>query len=612
MSIASRSPPTSPPVGFRTETTAARSSSARGASTWSGSEYRHRPRTVAPPRRSRASESAPSRPTRAGSGSAACGRQEEVVADPGEHRIDALTRFEVREHDGAPAALLAGVALHDGEVGADVGREVDLVDDEQLRARDARPALARDFLALGNVDHVEGRVHELGAEGRGQVIAAALEQQELEVREILQEEVHRLEVYRRVFTNRGVRAPAGLDADDALGRQGTAPDEELRILLRVDVVGDHGHVELVAEPQAERLGQRGLARADGAADADLHRARDVGRCAHDRNRRMSSVAWRIPASSRPGLKLHISSTAPRSSPRNRSSPRAEAARSVWRPIWRLAARNSGTHFIASSFSSSDTTPAISPHAASRVAQATATASHGPAPPSRWATRKASRPAASPTRPSCTYVSRPNEWAKPPAGKRPSASWRSARNAESAIMAVAHADGVEHRLDALEGDAEPGQELVHRRVVGHQQPLAIDREREVAVADLEGDADRLGARARRDGKHGLARRLGHHIPPRADVKDVAGVEDAARGERQREGPARARDDAAAPPTPLLGSEHERVALQMRQINAIRVGVRVCDHRDRRYLGPHQKRKYRCAIGRTRAGSHVSRSPSARTT
>src|SRR2546429_7846995 len=29
-------------------------------------------------------------------------------------------------------------------------------------------------------------------------------------------------------------------------------------------------------------------------------------------------------------------------------------------------------------------------------------------------------------------------------------------------------------------------------------------------------------------------------------------------------------------------------------------------------PYQKRKYRCAIGRTRAGSHVSRSPSARTT
>src|SRR5438034_6342981 len=29
-------------------------------------------------------------------------------------------------------------------------------------------------------------------------------------------------------------------------------------------------------------------------------------------------------------------------------------------------------------------------------------------------------------------------------------------------------------------------------------------------------------------------------------------------------------------------------------------------------PYQKRKYRCAIGRTRAGSHVSRAPSARTT
>src|SRR5438093_1182785 len=207
--MASRSPPTSPPVGFRTETTAAGPPSASGANTWSGSAYRHRPRTVIPARRSRVSASVPSRPTRAGSRSAGCGYQQEVVADPGEDRIDSLTR---------------------------------------------------------------------------------------------------LKVHGRVFPDRRVGAAARLDADDPRGRQGAAPDQKLRVLLRVDVVGDHGHVEPVAQPQAQRLGQRGLARADGTADSDLQRAREAGLHAHDLNSLVSSVAWRSPASSRPGLKLHRSST----------------------------------------------------------------------------------------------------------------------------------------------------------------------------------------------------------------------------------------------------------------------------------------------------------------
>src|SRR5439155_838824 len=275
------------------------------------------------------------------------------------------------------------------------------------------------------------------------------------------------------------------------------------VLLRVDVVGDHGHVEPVAQPQAQRLGQRGLARADGTADSDLQRAREAGLHAHDLNSLVSSVAWRSPASSRPGLKLHRSSTS-----------RATASES--------------------SRASRATAPATSPRAASRVACATTTASHGPALPSRWATTNASRPAASTTRPSCTYVSRPNEWTKPPAGKRPSASWRSARNAGS-VMTVTRADGHEHRGAALEDDAKPREELVHRRVVWHQEPLTVEREHEVAVADLERDPDRLLARARRDDEHGLGRRLDRDVPARADVENVAGYQDAARRERQRERP-----------------------------------------------------------------------------
>jgi len=65
-----------------------------------------------------------------------------------------------------------------------------------------------------------------------------------------------------------VRAPAGLHTDDPIGRQRFAPDEELHVLFREDVVGDHGEVVLAAHRFAQRIDQRRLARADGSADAN--------------------------------------------------------------------------------------------------------------------------------------------------------------------------------------------------------------------------------------------------------------------------------------------------------------------------------------------------------
>src|SRR5207245_11665208 len=73
-----------------------------------------------------------------------------------------------------------------------VGREVDLVDDEQVRARDARSTLARDLLALGDVDHVDRRVHQLRAERRGQIIAAALDEEQIQSGKALEQAVHGL------------------------------------------------------------------------------------------------------------------------------------------------------------------------------------------------------------------------------------------------------------------------------------------------------------------------------------------------------------------------------------------------------------------------------------
>ena len=168
-----------------------------------------------------------------------------------------------------------------------MGRQIDLVDHQEVGARDARASLARNLLALGDVDDVDRRVDQLGAERGRQVVAAALDQQKLERGKFLLELAHRLEVGRRVLPDRRVRTSARLDPDDPVRRQRTPPHEELGVLLRVDVVGDDRHVEPGREPAAERLGQRGLPGADGAADADLQRTR---RRVHERNSLASSVA----------------------------------------------------------------------------------------------------------------------------------------------------------------------------------------------------------------------------------------------------------------------------------------------------------------------------------
>ena len=130
------------------------------------------------------------------------------------------------------------------------------------------PALARDLVAAGDVDDVDAEIRQLRAERGGQVVAAALDDDEVQLGELARQAVDRVEVDRRVLADRRVRAAARLDADDALLGQRPAAHQELGVLLGVDVVRHHGDVVPVAQPLAERVDQRGLARADGPGDAD--------------------------------------------------------------------------------------------------------------------------------------------------------------------------------------------------------------------------------------------------------------------------------------------------------------------------------------------------------
>ena len=94
---------------------------------------------------------------------------------------DTLSGADVGEHERPFAAHLLRVAVHDFQAGSDIRGKIDLVDDQKVAAGDARAALAGDFIAGGNVDDVDRQIRQFRAEGRGEVVAAGFDQDQIEV-----------------------------------------------------------------------------------------------------------------------------------------------------------------------------------------------------------------------------------------------------------------------------------------------------------------------------------------------------------------------------------------------------------------------------------------------
>lgn len=177
--------------------------------------------------------------------------------------IHAHALLHLREDGGAALAHLAGVALHDAQVGADGLGEVGLVDDEEVALGDAGAALAGDLVAAADVDDVDDEVGQLAAVVGGEVVAAGLDEEQVRG-ELGVQVLEGGEVGGDVLAHGGVRAAAGLDGADPRRREGLVPRQELGVLAREDVVGHGCQAVLVAERQAEGQHQGRLARADGA------------------------------------------------------------------------------------------------------------------------------------------------------------------------------------------------------------------------------------------------------------------------------------------------------------------------------------------------------------
>ena len=166
-----------------------------------------------------------------------------------------LPRDRSVKPNGRLPRMRRGVALHHVEIDVHIGREIALVDDQEIGARDRRPALARDLLALADRDHIERQVGEVGREGGGEIVAAGFDEDDVEIRKFAVELGDRLQIDRGVLADRGVRAAAGLDADDAVLGQRLQPRQHHGVFLGVDVVGDDGDGEFVAQRLAELFGR---------------------------------------------------------------------------------------------------------------------------------------------------------------------------------------------------------------------------------------------------------------------------------------------------------------------------------------------------------------------
>src|SRR5215467_11934035 len=128
--------------------------------------------------------------------------------------------------------------------------------------------------------------------------------------------------------------------------------------------------------------------------------------------------------------------------------------------------------------------------------------------------------------------------------------------ESAPAVILGLDASQRREDrgaAPPREAEADEELLHGGVVGDEEIRAVDGERKVPVAHVEGEANRLLAISRRHREHGLGPRLDLQVPVPLHGYDIAWLEHGAGGQGESHFPPQRRHDAAPRPPTLLPRE-----------------------------------------------------------
>ena len=201
--------------------------------------------------------------------------------------VQALAILNNRKDSRSTLAHLRRIPLHDLQISTNGLGQVNLVDHQQIRARDTRSTLARNLVATRDINHIDDKVGQLARVVRSEVITAGLDEEEIGG-ELPLQVLQREQVGTDVLADGGVRAAAGLDGANTRRGEGFVAGEELGVFPvdRKDIVRDNrslgvpsadlpgkdivrygGDVIFVAHGQAERAHESCLARSNGSSRA---------------------------------------------------------------------------------------------------------------------------------------------------------------------------------------------------------------------------------------------------------------------------------------------------------------------------------------------------------
>ena len=169
--------------------------------------------------------------------------KEDIVLQHGDYGVDAFTLTAIGKEHRPLAAHLSRLADHEIEIHANMRREISLVDDEEVTSNHPGAALARDVVSPADVDHEHPEVRQISRECGGQIVAPALDQNELDARKAPLEFVRGFNVESRVLANDRMGTSARLDRRDPRRVDETGAADSLGILGGDEIVGDDGEID---------------------------------------------------------------------------------------------------------------------------------------------------------------------------------------------------------------------------------------------------------------------------------------------------------------------------------------------------------------------------------
>ena len=105
--------------------------------------------------------------------------KDDIVDQPIHDSLDALARLAIGEQNRAPSPHYIRFLNHEFVVGTDIGRQVRLVDHQNVRLHDAQSTLAWDVVAACGVDNEKPLVDQLARECRREIVPAGLDEHDV-------------------------------------------------------------------------------------------------------------------------------------------------------------------------------------------------------------------------------------------------------------------------------------------------------------------------------------------------------------------------------------------------------------------------------------------------